>query len=78
MIGGSEMRENEYCTYSGPSKRKMRVDEGEFTAVNIRSTAIRVPSQRPPMSRFKRYEALAWGYWTAITQHEWSGLRFLG
>lgn len=72
MIGGSEMHENESHTYKGASERNMRDDEGEFTAVNIRSAATKVPIHRPPTSRVTCYQSLAWEYWTAIAQPEGS------
>lgn len=67
------MRENK----SGASKRKMRTSEGEFTAVNISSTANNHPIQRSPTSRSTRYQALACGNWAAIALPKRSGFRVL-
>lgn len=69
------MRENNCGASSGASKRMMRISEGEFTAVNIRSTATNVPIQRPPTSRSTRYQALACRDWAAIALHMRSGFR---
>ena len=77
MIGGSEMRENSCGASNGASKRMMRISEGEFTAVNIRSTATNVPIQRHPTSRSTRYQALACGNWAAIALPNRRGLRIL-
>ena len=77
MIGGSEMRENKFGASSGASKRNMRTNEGEFTAVNISSTATNDPIQRPHTSRSTRYQALACGNWAAIALPRRSGFRVL-
>ena len=67
------MRENK----SGASKRKMRINEGEFTAVNISSTENNHPIQRSPTSRSTGYQALASGNWAAISLPKRSGFRVL-
>lgn len=71
------MRENKCGASSGASKRKMRINKGEFTAVNISSTEINDPIQRPPTSRSTRYRALACGNWAAIALPERRGFRVL-
>lgn len=71
------MRENKCGASSGVSKRKMRINEGEFTAVNISPTAINDPIQRPPTSRSTRYLALACGNWEAIAPPKRSEFRGL-
>lgn len=68
------MRENKCGASSGASKRKMRIIDGEFTAVNISPTATNDPIQRPPTSRSTRYQALACGNWAAIALPKRSGL----
>lgn len=71
------MRENKCGASSGASKRKMRLNEGEFTAVNISSTAANDPIQRPPTSRSTPYQALACRKWAAIALPKQSGFRGL-
>lgn len=71
------MRENKYGASSGASKRKTRINEGEFTAVNISSTSTNAPIQRPLTSRSTRYQALAYGNWAAIALPKRSGFRVL-
>ena len=71
------MRENKFGASSGASKRNMRTNEGEFTAVNISSTAANDPVQQPPTSCSTRYRALAYGNWAAIALPNRRGLRIL-
>lgn len=71
------MRENKCGASSGASKRKTRINEGEFTAVNISSTETNDPIQRPPTSRSTRYRALACGNWAAIALPERREFRVL-
>lgn len=71
------MRENMCGASSGASKRKMRINEGEFTAVNISSTATNDLIERPPTSRSTRYRALACGNWAAIALPKQRGFRVL-
>lgn len=77
MIGGSEMRENKFGASSGASKRNMRTNEGEFTAVNNSSTAANDPIRRPPTSCSTRYQALVCGNWAAVALPNRRGLRVL-
>lgn len=71
------MRESKCGTVSSALNRKMRINEDEFTAVNIRPTANNVHSQRPPTSRSTRYQALTCGNWPAIALPKRTGFRVL-
>lgn len=71
------MLENKCGAPSGASRRKMRISDGEFTAVNTSLTATNVPIRRPPTSHSTPYQALACGNWAAIALLKRSGFRVL-